>query len=64
SCLPANIELDGRSTLIRNFPTLLTDYANNTGSIRIDDTLLYLANVLTLGISRKGNEIFLVYCEI
>ncbi|CAF4545334.1 unnamed protein product, partial [Rotaria sp. Silwood2] len=39
SCLPANIELDGRSTLIRNFPTLLTDYANNTGSIRIDDTL-------------------------
>ncbi|CAF1443791.1 unnamed protein product [Rotaria sp. Silwood1] len=39
SCLPANIELDGRSTSIRNFQTLLTDYANNTGSIRINDTV-------------------------
>ncbi|CAF1230363.1 unnamed protein product [Rotaria sp. Silwood1] len=27
SCLPSNIELDGRSTSIRNFPTLLTDCA-------------------------------------
>ncbi|CAF1267621.1 unnamed protein product [Rotaria sp. Silwood1] len=27
SCLPTNIELDGRSTSVRNFPTLLTDHA-------------------------------------
>ena len=27
SCLPSNIQLDGRSTSVRNFATLLTDNA-------------------------------------
>ncbi|CAF2966179.1 unnamed protein product [Rotaria sp. Silwood2] len=107
SCLPPNIELDGRSTSVRNFATLLTDYACqsilnstyrnetkiavfNTGSMRIDDILrgtitqydilrvfpfqdnlyslsvpgLYLANVLTNGMSMRGSGMFLAFCGI
>ena len=51
SCLPETVELDGRSSSIRNFPTTLSDDAcrsllkttsiavYHSGSIRIDDTL-------------------------
>ncbi|CAF1112174.1 unnamed protein product [Rotaria sordida] len=40
SCLPSNIELDGRSTSVRNFPTLLTDHACRSilNSISINET--------------------------
>ncbi|CAF0827909.1 unnamed protein product [Didymodactylos carnosus] len=105
--LPLYVELDGRSTSVRNFPTLLTNLScecmlqatstNRTivglfdsGQIRIDDILRdtvtqydilrtlpfqnnvfslsvpgkLLAQVLTHGMSLKGNGMFLVYCGV
>ncbi|CAF1020381.1 unnamed protein product [Rotaria sordida] len=46
SCLPSNIELDGRSTSVRNFPTLLTDHACRSilNSISINETKIAVFN--------------------
>ncbi|CAF3627605.1 unnamed protein product [Rotaria sp. Silwood1] len=107
SCLPIGIELDGRSTSVRSFTTLLTTeicesmlqltiYNKTTigiingGTVRIDDILretitqydiirtlpfenqivvlsvpgYLLAQVLTNGISLKGNGMFIAYTRI
>ncbi len=46
SCLPSSIELDGRSTSVRNFATLLTDYSCESflQSTSIDGTILAVFN--------------------
>jgi 5'-nucleotidase len=107
SCLPAGIELDGRSESVRSSQTLLSDAicdsmikatsssgttiaVFNSGAIRIDDILFgtitqydilrvlpfvnyilalsvpgqLLAQVLTNGMSLKGNGLFLSYTGV
>jgi 5'-nucleotidase len=107
SCLPAGIELDGRSESVRSYTTLLTASICegmlqmtaidqtvigiiNGGTVRIDDILRetitqydilrtlpfgnivvalsvpgqLLAQVLTYGISLKGNGMFLAYTRV
>ncbi len=46
SCLPSNIELDGRSTSVRNFATLLTNYSCESflQSTSIDGTTIAVFN--------------------